>query len=103
MAALLTTSTSLTCMHGGTVIVVTSNTRALAGGEPVLLASDQFTIGDCPLNSPCTEVRWTPDAESSVLGDATLNEDSVGECLNASQATQGLVVIAGAQQRVRGR
>ena len=83
MAGLLNSSSVLLCPHGGTVSVVTSNTRVSAGGDLAVRASDTFLIAGCPfilglVPHPCVEVQWVvPAGRSQVDGDFTLTEDSV--------------------------
>ncbi len=108
MANLLNTSSVLLCPHGGTVEIVSSNTQVMAGGDPLVTASDTFTISGCtfsigPNPHPCVEVQWvTPDESSQIGGDFTLNEDSVGLCVAADQAVQGAVEIDSTQESVSG-
>jgi hypothetical protein len=108
MAGLLNSSSVLLCPHGGTVSVVTSNTRVSAGGDPVVRASDSFLISGCPFAlgpapHPCVQVDWiVPAFRSQVDGDSTLTEDSIGLCLAADQAVQGLVQISFTQPEVAG-
>ena len=96
-SGVLTTATSLQCPHGGTVKVVSSNTRTKAGAH-VLRSTDTFTIAGCTFApggtaSPCVTVRWTvSDSRVTVLGAPTLSEASVGLCSNAAQAPQGTVI-----------
>lgn len=103
----LTTASTLQCPHGGTVAIVSSNTRATAAGAPLALATDAFTIAGCPFQipapsgtvpSPCIRVQWTvTDLRNAVNGAATLSTSSVGLCLAATQAPQGpVVIVAGA-------
>ncbi len=97
------------CPHGGTVTATSANTKVKAGGDFVLRASDTFLITGCPLNvagapHPCVQVQWVqPDTQSQVLGDFTLSEDSVGQCMAGDQAVQGTVLIKSTQQQVSGR
>ena len=110
MGGLLTTASILMCPHGGTVTAVSSNTRATAGGAPLVRASDTFIIAGCPFTlpsatpSPCVTVQWiSPDARSRAGGDFTLSEASVGLCLAATQAPQGTVLISSTQPKVTGQ
>lgn len=51
----------VTCSHGGQVTVMPVQTRALAGGTPILTLADQLTVAGCPGVSPsppCTLVKW---------------------------------------------
>jgi hypothetical protein len=106
----LTTLASLLCPHGGTVSIVSANVRAVAGGAPLALATDTFTIAGCPFQipvgpvmvpSPCVLVQWVvTDLRNTVNGVPTLSTSSVGLCLAATQVPQGPVVIAAAQPTV---
>lgn len=106
MANVLNTASSLQCPHGGSVSVVTSNTRVQMGGSYVLRASDTFTIAGCPFTlgaspHPCTQVNWVqPAVRCQVAGDFTLTEDSIGMCEAADMAIQGTVVINFTQAQV---
>jgi hypothetical protein len=105
---LLTTASVMTCPHGGTVTATTSNTQAKANGAYLLRASDLFTIAGCAFNvvlpHPCVQVKWVvPAQQSKASGDFTLTEASVGQCVAADQAVQGLVLIQSTQPKVAGR
>jgi hypothetical protein len=108
MAALLNTSSIMMCPHGGTVSVVTTNTQVKGGGDPLIGATDTYTIAGCafmigPSPHPCLQVQWVqPDLQSQVLGDFTLNEESVGLCVAADLAVQGTVLINFTQEQVSG-
>jgi hypothetical protein len=108
MANLLNTSSVMMCPHGGTVSVVSSNTRVMAAGDPVLRASDTFLIAGCPfvvgiVPNPCLQVQWVqPDTASQVLSDFTLSEESVGLCVADDGAVQGAVLIMETQPQVSG-
>jgi len=107
MGKLLTTGSSLTCPHGGTVSAVSSNTRTKTGAF-VLRSSDTFTIAGCPFTvssvpHPCMTVRWIVTAQrTKVLGDPVLTSDSVGLCNAADQAPQGTVLINSTQTKASG-
>jgi hypothetical protein len=107
MGKLLTTGSSLTCPHGGTVSAVSSNTRTKAG-DYVLRSSDTFTIGGCAFSlpsgpHPCMTVQWIVTAmRTKVLGDGVLTSDSVGLCKAADQAPQGTVLINSTQTKASG-
>ena len=108
MPKLLNDSASMMCPHGGTVSIITSNTKTKGGGGFLALANDTFTIAGCAFNlagspHPCTTVNWVvTDLQSRVSGAATLNEQSVGLCAAADQAVQGTVLIQSTQQKVAG-
>lgn len=108
MAGLLNTASTMMCPHGGTVSVVTSNTKTKAGGSYVLRSSDTFTIAGCPLNvagapHSCVQVRWVQTAlKSKVASDSTLTDSSVGLCVAGDRALQGTVLIQSTQSQVSG-
>ena len=98
MADLLTTASQLMCPHGGTVTVVTSNTRSTAGGSAVVRSNDTFTVVGC------VRIQWIqPATQSRAGGDFTLTQQSVGLCLAADQAPQGTDQVVATQPRVSGR
>jgi hypothetical protein len=111
MAALLTTAASLSCPHGGSVSIVSANTKVLAGA-PLALATDTFTISGCPFQipigtgsvpHPCVTVHWLkPNLRTTVNGAPTLSQDSVGLCLAADQVPQGPVSVSQTQPLVSG-
>jgi hypothetical protein len=108
MANLLNTSSIMMCPHGGTVSVITSNTQVMAAGDPLICASDTYLVAGCPfvvgiVPNPCLQVQWVqPDAESQVMGDFTLSEDSVGLCIAGDMAVQGTALIMFTQPQVSG-
>jgi len=108
MAGLLNTSSVMMCPHGGTVSVVSANTRVMAAGDPVLRASDTFLIAGCAfvigiVPNPCVQVQWVqPVTESQVLSDFNLSEESVGLCVAGDMAVQGTVLIVSTQPQVSG-
>jgi hypothetical protein len=95
------------CPHGGTVMPVPRQTKAVADA-PLLRASDTCTIAGCPfvigvVPSPCVTVQWVQTAmRVKAGGDFLLNEASVGLCLAATQAPQGTVLISATQQKMSG-
>ncbi len=100
MPLVLTTSSQAQCPHGGTATLITDNSSLTAGGNPVLLESDihevvgcSFTVGTVYM--PCLTVEWENGASSlRVGGVGVLTEMSVGKCLNASQAPQGVALVS---------
>ncbi|ABK99428.1 hypothetical protein [Pelobacter propionicus] len=106
----LTTAAVLTCPHGGTVSITSSNSGVTADGAPLALAGDSFTISGCPFQipvgpgtkpSPCVTVKWlVTDLRATVNGQPTLSTASVGLCLSAEQVPQGSVVISSTQPKV---
>jgi hypothetical protein len=108
MSALLTTASTLQCPHGGMVTLVTSNATTQVNGTYAITSSDTLSIAGCPFNvggspHPCTTVQWvSTDTNSTIGGNATLSESSVGLCLAADQAPQGSVMITAGQSVVSG-
>ncbi len=76
--------------------------------SPILRGSDTFIVGGCPFAigpdySPCITVQWVSTATRvQAGGDFVLNESSVGLCLAATQAPQGVALILQTQPRVEG-
>jgi hypothetical protein len=103
----ITTASTLMCPHGGTVQVVSANTRVKAGA-PVALVGDTFTITGCPyqipavvpIPSPCLMVLWVkPDVRVRVGGQPSLSHGSVGLCIGAGP--QGTVQIVNSQPHAK--
>ena len=109
MAGLLNSSSVMMCPHGGMVEAITSNTRTKVAGDFALRASDTFLISACPfilglVPHPCVQVQWVvPAIRSQAAGDFTLTEESVGLCIAADQAPQGVVLISFTQPRGAGQ
>lgn len=103
MGYFLTTASSLSCPHGGTVTASTSNRKVKAAGDMVVRSTDTFTIAGCtytigPVPHPCVRVRWDVAATRHQSdGDPSLTDESVGLCLAADGGTQGTVVISSTQ------
>ena len=111
-AALLTTASTLVCPHGGTVAIVSTNTQVKDASAQLALASDTFSISGCPFQipvgtgsapHPCVSVVWNKtNLASTVNGQATLAQDSIGLCLAADQAPQGSVLVQNTQALISG-
>jgi hypothetical protein len=109
MANLLTTASMMMCPHGGTVQVISANTKVKAAGGYLLRSTDTFMIVGCPFvlgipPHPCVRVQWVqPALQSKTIGNPNLTMESVGLCVAADQAVQGTVLINTAQPKVSGR
>jgi hypothetical protein len=107
-ASFLTTTSSLSCPHGGHVTLSTSSSRVKADGMFVMRSTDQFTISGCsykigPTPHPCVRVKWDVHAERHKTdGDPSLTTESVGLCVAADEGAQGTVEISSAQRRGAG-
>src|SRR5215471_10183231 len=108
MASLLTTSSQVMCPHGGQATLITSNTQVTADGSPVLLESDVHTIAGCaftigPKYSPCVRIQWSAGTTmSQTNGTAFLTQSSVGQCLGAEGAVQGMALVVQTQMKADG-
>ncbi|SPF40915.1 conserved hypothetical protein [Syntrophobacter sp. SbD1] len=102
MPQVLTTASQAQCPHGGQVLLTTANTLLSVGGSPVLLESDVHSVVGCPFSpggvyTPCVTVQWqAAAADLNVNGTGVLVETSIGECLNAAEAPQGVAIVSGA-------
>lgn len=103
----LTTASQLTCPHGGTVSVTTSNTTTDAAGSKIVTTTDTFTVSGCaftlpgPKPSPCVRVQWVvPNVRVRVGGSPALSQTSVGICMSADSIPQGPVVVSATQAKV---
>ena len=98
---------TLTCPHMGTVTAITSNTRVIVSGQPVVTMSDTFTVAGCALSSsstpPCVLVKWlVPATKVLVNGKPVILKTSSGICQSAVPAPQGPPNILVTQPRVKG-
>ena len=84
------------------------NTDALIDGAPALLLTDVHPIVGCPfapagVYTPCVTIRWVMGAtQTKVHGVPVLLQTSIGLCLNAAQAPQGMAVVVQAQHAREG-
>jgi hypothetical protein len=87
-------------MHGGQVLLITTNGTLFANGSPVLLETDLHPVLGCPFTvglvyTPCVLVQWQAAATSlKVNGTGVLIETSIGECMNAAGAPQGIAIVS---------
>lgn len=107
MPEVLTTSSSIMCPHGGQAILTTANSRVYAQQAQILLESDEHSVTGCsftlpgPKYSPCVRIQWSAGSTHVVIDDTpVLLRNSVGQCLNAEGATQGVATIGNTQTRV---
>lgn len=102
----LTTTSTIMCPHGGQATLTTANTKVAANLANVLLETDIHTVAGCPFmvgttSSPCVRIDWSSGTSRvSINGTATLVTTSIGQCLNAAGATQGVATIVNTQRKV---
>jgi len=102
MPAVITMASQVQCTHGGTAVLVTTNALLTAAGSPVMLASDITLVAGCPfvagtVPSPCLTIQWSGEAiHLKVNGVGVLTETSIGKCMNAAGAPQGVAIVSGA-------
>lgn len=105
----LTTASQVMCTHGGRAVLTTANTRVKIQNAPALLETDVHTVAGCPFTlpgpkpSPCVRIEWTAGAVLNKNdGTRLLIQTSVGKCLSAEGAPQGVAIVAQTQTRARG-
>lgn len=106
MIPILTTASTVMCPHGGQAVLFTSNAEAVIDGAPALLLSDVHPVVGCafaPVSPlPCLSIQWvTGTTQALVRGVPLLLQSSVGLCLNAAQAPQGLALVVQTQQKAQ--
>ena len=102
----LTTTSTIMCPHGGQAILITANVRVSADRAKVLLESDIHPIVGCPFTigpkySPCVRIQWSAcAARAGIDGTPPLVQSSIGQCINAEGAPQGVAIIVNQQMKV---
>lgn len=102
---ILTTGSSIMCPHGGQAVLFTTNTRVTVGGMPALIETDIHPIAGCPFTigpkySPCIRIQWTAGASRAPVGGVNvLVQTSIGQCINAEGAPQGIAIVVNTQMR----
>src|SRR5437867_7889700 len=107
---ILTISSTVLCMHGGSAILTTANTKVMVDNVPALLESDVHSVAGCPFQipvgagtkpSPCIRIEWSGGAvQMQVIGAGVLTQSSVGKCFSPEGAVQGVATIANTQMKV---
>ncbi len=105
---ILTTTSIIKCTHGGALVLQTTNTQLKIDGAPALLETDIHPVVGCPFTvgprpSPCVRVEWEAGAvQTKVNGVKVLVDTSIGRCIGADGATQGIAIILSTQMKVHG-
>ena len=96
------------CTHGGTALLTTANTSIKVDGAPALLESDIHPVVGCPFTvppgkpQPCVRIEWTAGAEQcKINGIKVLIRSSVGKCISAEGAIQGVAIVAQMQIKAK--
>ena len=105
---ILTTASTVTCTHGGQATLTTSNTKVKVDGVPALLESDIHSVVGCPFTvpgpkpQPCIRIEWSGGATMCKAGGTgVLVKSSVGKCISAEGATQGLAIVGMTQMKAQ--
>ncbi|MGW3660096.1 hypothetical protein ACWD6R_32625 [Streptomyces sp. NPDC005151] len=104
--AVLTTSATITCPHGGQGSIASPSQSAAQADSAICTEDDQVTIAGCPFMigpnpSPCMSVQWkTSSTACTAGGTAILTISSVGLCMSPANAPQGPVQLSPAQTSV---
>jgi len=111
---ILEVGASMQCPHGGAVTAMPAQTRVVASGRPLTLASSLLAVAGCPFQvpvgpatkpQPCVAVRWQKvSSRVQVMGQPVLLQPSPGSgqalCMSVEQVPQGPPLVAVMQQRV---
>lgn len=107
---ILNVSSTVMCMHGGSAILTTANTKVMADNVPALLESDVHSVAGCPFQipvgpgtkpSPCIRIEWSAGStQLQVNGVGVLLKSSIGKCYSPEGAMQGMANIANTQLKV---
>lgn len=104
----LTTMSQVMCTHGGTAVLTTANTMSKVDNAPALLETDIHSVAGCPFTlpsgkpQPCIRIEWTMGAtmcKSNGIG--VLTQSSIGKCISAEGAVQGLAIIVQTQAKAK--
>ena len=110
---ILTVTSTVLCMHGGSAILTTANTRLMVDNAPALMATDVHAVAGCPFQipfgtgtkpSPCVRIEWL--AGSTQLqgnGGGVLLQSSIGICYSPEGVIQGIANIVNTQVKVSAR
>ena len=111
-APLLHVGLTAMCPHGGSVSVISTNTRVMVSNQPVATMSDTFMIAGCPFQipvgagtkpQPCIKIQWVvPATRVMVNGQPALIQTSTGLCQSAEQIPQGPPTITVTQIKASG-
>ncbi len=97
------------CPHGGQTSSISSNTRVLVSGMPVVTMADTTLVAACVFTvppgkpQPCVKVLWlAPATRVTVMGQPAILSTSSGICQSAEGIPNGPVAPMSSQTRVVG-
>jgi len=106
---ILTISSTVLCMHGGSAILTTANTKVKVDNAPALLETDVHSVAGCPFQipigagtkpSPCIRIQWSGGStQMQVNGAGVLVRSSIGQCFSPEGAMQGIASIVNTQMK----
>jgi len=109
----LNISSTVLCMHGGSAILTTSNSKLMVDNLPALLETDVHAVAGCPFQipvgpgmkpSPCIRIEWSGGStQVQVNGVGALVQSSIGKCYSPEGAPQGVANIVNVQTKVNAR
>jgi len=105
---ILTTLSQVKCTHGGTAILTTANTMIKVDNAPALLETDIHPVVGCPFTvppskpQPCIRIEWVMGATlCKSNGAGVLTQASIGKCISAEGAVQGMALIVQTQTKAQ--
>ena len=99
---------SAICPHGGSVSVVSTNSRVLVSGQPVATFNDTYLVAGCAFvvgtkPQPCVKIQWLVPATRVLVGQQpVILQTSSGLCQSAEQIPQGAPIVITTQVRAQG-
>ena len=99
MGFVVTSGTTVQCIHGSPATAIAPVPRVKVNGQPVVTRVAPHTVGSCPNTlSPCATIQWTTGATRvQVQKQALLLTDSVG----MSNPPNGPASVIPGQTRVK--
>jgi hypothetical protein len=100
MGYILTSSSKITCPHGGPVQHYSRQLQVpYIHGNPVCVMSDRYDISGCPLwgDLRCARVEWWSGSVLYAGGSRILTHKSKGGCYNSGSMILGVPVIVSYQ------
>jgi uncharacterized Zn-binding protein involved in type VI secretion len=99
---------TIKCPHGGQVSSITSNTKVLVAGQPVLNETDTFNVSGCFFTvgnkaQPCVILKqFAGTTRVLINGQRVVVQDGSGICQSAEQIPQGAPNVVTTQIKTKG-